>query len=224
LHPWFGGRHRGIARSGFGAGRQFRPQFPVSIYFNPSPAPNASTTHISSTFKAASAAINGLAINASRVVTLTALAGFPISGTNTVYAVADSDPGPTGQINETNEVNNVSSGLVVDVQACDSNCGGGGQTGNGILAGQAFVPSISGELLPQPNVYVILTGPGVNDTQYYFTDQNGVYGFTGLATGSYIVSGCISIDGATYFFSISVNVVSGLMTEQDLILSQGPCT
>lgn len=199
-------------------------QFPVSIYFNPSPAPVAGSTHISNTFKAASYAVSGLPIGGSRVVTLTAYSGFPITGTNTVYAVVDSDPSPEGQVDETDETNNISGLLTVDVDPCVNNCGGGGQTGDGILAGQAFVPSISGELLPQPNVFVLLVGPVITQTQGTFTDENGTYVFTNLATGSYTVSGCIPIDGTTYFFTIAVNIVSGLVTEQDLVLTPGPCS
>jgi hypothetical protein len=199
-------------------------QFPVSLYFNPSPAPTTGSTHISTTFKSASYAVSGMPVGASIVVTLTAQSGFPISGTNTVYAVVDSDPSPEGQVDETDETNNISGALTVDVEPCVDNCGGGGQTGDGILAGQAFVPSVSGELLPQPNVYVLLVGPTITQTQFTFTNNNGTYVFTGLATGSYTVSGCIDIDGISYFFSIAVNIVSGLVTEQDLLLVQGPCS
>ncbi|NIQ11607.1 MAG: hypothetical protein GWO23_19000, partial [Gammaproteobacteria bacterium] len=89
--------------------------------------------------------------------------------------------------------------------------------------GQAFVPSLSGELLPQPNVFVLLVAS--DGTQWFtFTDENGTYVFTGLATDTYTVSGCININGTSYFFAVSVNVVSGLVFEQDLILSQGPCS
>jgi hypothetical protein len=198
-------------------------QFPVSLYFNPSPAPTTGSTYISSTFKAASFAVSGLPVGASKVVTLTAYSGFPISGTNTVYAVVDSDPEPEGQIDETDETNNISGVLNVDAQPCVDNCGGGNEIGDGILAGQAFVPSVSGELLPQPSVYVLLVGPTITQTQFTFTNNNGTYVFTDLPTGSYTVSGCINIDGATYFFSIPVNIVSGLQHFQDLLLTEGVC-
>lgn len=198
--------------------------FPVSIYFNPSPTPTGSTTHITSTFKVASSSVGGLGVGASRVLTLTAASGFPITGTNSVYAVVDSDGPPDGVIDEINEFNNLSSGLTVEVDPCVSNCGGGPQTGNGILAGQVFVPSISGELLPQPNVFVFLVGPVITQTAYTFSNDNGTYVFQNLPTGSYTVSGCIDIDGVSYFLDLPVNVVTGLVTQQDLILVQGPCS
>lgn len=198
-------------------------QFPVSLYFNPDPAPTTGSTHIDTTFKVASFAVNGISVGSSKVITLTAQSGFPISGTNTVYAVVDSDPSPEGQIDETIETNNISSVFSIDVQPCVNNCGGGNQTGNGILAGQAFVPSVSGELLPQPNVYVLLVGPTITQTQFTFTNNNGTYVFSDLPTGSYTVSGCINIESTSYFFSIAVNIVSGLQHFQDMLLTEGVC-
>jgi hypothetical protein len=198
-------------------------QFPVSIYFNPTPAPISGSTHISSTFKGGSVSVNGLSVGTSKVITVTALAGFPITGTNTVYAVADSDGPPDGIIDETNETNNLSSGLLVDVLPCVNNCGGGNETGTGILAGQVFVPSISGELLPQPDVFVLLVGPTITQTAFTFSNSNGTYVFSDLATGSYTVSACFDLDGTSYFVDIPLNITSGLITQQDLILVEGPC-
>jgi uncharacterized repeat protein (TIGR01451 family) len=198
-------------------------RFPVSIYFNPDPAPIASTTHISTAFKGGSASVSGLGVNVGRVVTITAPAGFPISGTNSIYAVVDSDDAPDGVVDEINETNNISGPLSVNVLACDTNCSSGPNNGTGILAGQVFVPSISGELLPQSNVAVELVGPTADDHDFTFTNSNGTYVFSNLVTGSYTVSGCISIDGISYFVDVPVSITDGLITQQDLILQQGPC-
>ncbi len=198
--------------------------FPVSLYFNPNPEPVSGSTYISETFKTATSSVSGLDAGDSEVVTLTAWFGFPITGTNSVFAVVDSDAPFDGTIDETIETNNISQKLDINVLPCNTNCGGGGQTGNGILAGQAFVPSVSGELLPQPWVSVILVGPTITQTTGTFTDQNGTYVISGLATGNYTVSGCILISGTSYFFAAPVTVVSGLVTQQDLLLTQGPCS
>jgi hypothetical protein len=200
--------------------------FPVSVYFNPNPAPVGSSTHISSTFRGASSIVPGLGAGSSSVITLTAFAGFPISGTNTVYAVVDSDGPPDGVIDETNETNNISNPLSVQVQPCVNNCGGSGGGGTGILAGQIYVPSISGELLPQPNVFVFLVGPipAITQTQFTFTNQNGTYVFSNLVGGSYNVSGCIDINGVFYYLDVPVTVIDGLVVQQDMILVEGPCS
>jgi hypothetical protein len=95
----------------------------------------------------------------------------------------------------------------------------------GSLAGQAYINASGGQILPQAgvevNVYENVSGDLVGTE---FTDSNGIYIFSALDPGAYTITGCIRIDGADHFFSLSGIIInSDEVATADLFLDEGPC-
>jgi uncharacterized repeat protein (TIGR01451 family) len=209
-------------------------QFFVSLYANPNPPPNVgSSTHISQEFQIATVAYTGLSVNSSIVVTLTAQSGFPVTGTHTVYVVADSNPAPTGNINELRETNNISQPLAVVVTG-DSNppppppdpddpaelfglvrvaLQGGGSP---VLHGNVLVRAYHEDHTPSnPMVWERVT------------NSSGIYAFTfaegGLLPGEYTVTGCITVNNVEYFTSAILTLAPGESRQHNMVLTDQPC-
>ena len=214
-------------------------QFFVGIYFDPQPAPtDGVTTHIDQSYREAIAAVSGLGVGQTRVVTFTVSDGFGSDGTHDVYAVVDSDPGPTGVIEERYENNNIAGPLSVNVEPgatpTPTPTATPGVTPTpsptpeepGNIVGQTFVTSAGGGLQPQANVEVRLfdeaSGNLMNTT---YSDTEGNYFFSPVDPGSYTLTACVVIDSVEYFYSVSGVVVNaGLTTSEDLFLEQGVCS
>jgi hypothetical protein len=197
-------------------------QFFVSLYFNPDPEPDiGSSTHISATYRVAVIAVNGLEVDQSQTVTLTANSGFPITGTHSVYMVVDSDPGPTGVINERFETNNIAGPLVVIVEdeaTPPENPPPPEETGG--LIGKA---TIAGSIQAMVEVRATHIESGVYFITY--TNDTSDYAFANLPVGTYTVTGCFVAGGIEYFTAVSgVVIYENLTTIQDLILEQTPCS
>ncbi|MDX1614531.1 MAG: CARDB domain-containing protein [Candidatus Promineifilaceae bacterium] len=210
-------------------------QFFVGLYSDPLPAPDATSTHISPTYRLELVALNGLPIGASRTLTLTARSGFGESGPHDIYVVADSDPGPEGIITEGREGDNISDPLTVEVAVpagvtpTPTSTPGATPTPDpapaptGALVGQAFLFSPGGRILPQAGVQVRAFDGGGAMAVETFTDADGSY-MMELAPDSYTVTACIIIEGVSHNYSVTgVEVTADQVTVEDLFLEEGPC-
>jgi uncharacterized repeat protein (TIGR01451 family) len=199
-------------------------QFFVSLYFNPDPAPDiGSSTHISADYRVAVVGISGLGAGQSKTVSLTADNGFPITGTHSVYAVVDSDPGPTGVIDERFETNNIAGPLDVPVEneaTPPDDPPPPEETGS--LSGTA---TISGQQSPQALVRVRATHLDSGTLFEVYTDMAGEYDFADLPVGEYTITGCFVEGDIEYFTSVTgVDIIENQTTTRHLILEQTPCT
>jgi len=214
-------------------------QFFVGIYFDPQPAPtDGVTTHIDSTYREAIAAVSGLGMGQTRVVTLTVSDGFESEGSYDVYAMVDSDPGPTGVIEERYEANNLAGPLSVNVEPGPTPTPTATATpgatptpsptpeDSGSIVGQTFVTAAGGGQQPQANVEVRLFDEASGDlVDTAYSDTEGNYFFNPVNPGSYTLTACVVIDGTEYFYSVSGVVVNpGLPTSEDLFLEPGICS
>jgi uncharacterized repeat protein (TIGR01451 family) len=202
-------------------------QFFVGLYANPDPDPTPDMTHIPADYRLAVVGINGLAVGESTVVTLTALNGLTSTGPHKIYAVVDSDPGPTGIINERFETNNIVGPLEIVVEnegtPPDDPIPPGDETG--YLIGTAYIEDSGGQQLPQAMVLVRATHLASGAFYEFYTTSEGVYGFGDLPVGTYTVTGCFIEGNTEYFASESgVMISEDVITEQDLVLDQMPCS
>jgi len=211
-------------------------QFFVGLYFDPPVPPDPADTHIPQNYRAKLVAVSGLAVSASRTISITADSGFSQPGLHDVYVVVDSDPGPTGIINERDERDNIS--LLLQVNVVDAPAGTPTPVGTpgptptptttpaspGSLIGQAFLTTSGGQTLPQAGVEVRSYQSGGFLSGITYTDSEGTYFFTNLGPDDYTVSACIIIDGEFYTYTVTgVTVFAGLVTIEDLYLEDGPC-
>jgi uncharacterized repeat protein (TIGR01451 family) len=202
-------------------------QFFVGLYANPEPEPTPDMTHIPAEYRLAVVAISGLAVGESAVVTLTAVDGLPTTGPHKIYAVVDSDPGPTGIINERFETNNIVGPLEIVVEnegtPPDDPIPPGDETGS--LIGTAYIEDSGGQQLPQAMVLVRAIHLASGAFFEFYTNSEGAYGFSDLPVGTYAVTGCFIEGNTEYFASESgVMISEDVITEQDLILEQMPCS
>lgn len=214
-------------------------QFFVGLYVDPQPAPiDGVTTHIDSSYREAIAAVSGLGVGQTRVVTFTLSDGFDSEGTYELYAIVDSDPGPTGVIDERYENNNLAGPLTLEVEPgptptpTPTATPGATPTPSptpeepGSIVGQTFVTAAGGSLQPQANVEVNLFDEGSGTLiETTHSDTEGTYFFTSVDPGSYTLTACVVIDGTEYFYSVSGVVVNpGQATSEDLFLEEGVCS
>jgi uncharacterized repeat protein (TIGR01451 family) len=204
-------------------------QFFVGLYFDPSPEPDATTTHLPEAQRVELVAISGLAQGAARTVTITAESGFDGDGMRDVYLVVDSDPGPTGVIIEQIETDNISPLLQVEVSPGSPPGPDPSPTPDpdppGSLVGQAFLIALGGQLVPQPGVKVkAYEADSGLLSRITYTDFDGSYVMDLMGQGSYVLAACIIIDGQSYgYTAASVIIDSGEITFEDLYLEAGPC-
>jgi hypothetical protein len=189
--------------------------FSVGLYFDPSPAPGAGSTHISGSFKEGEATVDGLSVGESQVIILTASGGFSSDSLHSVYAVVDSDPSPVGSVDESGEEDNISALLPVLVDA--------GPPGG--LIGQVFLTTAAGTSL-QPGTevkaYDVATGIFIDST---FSDSNGIFNFNALGPRTYTLTGCINIGVTEFSYSVTgVQVNTGSTTIEDIFLVENPCS
>lgn len=200
-------------------------QFFVSLYIDP-PAPVPDATHIPAAYRATIFGVSGLQVNQTRVVTLTAAAGFPGVGDFSLYAVADSDPGPTGIIGERHETNNIAGPLVVTVteegEAPEPPPGPGDESGS--LVGITWVPQPGLGDVQQPYTPVqVYNASGILIAQTE-SNRNGIYFFDNLPVGIHTVVACITLDGLQYFASVpGINILEDQLQEQDIYLERTAC-
>ena len=203
-------------------------QFFVGLYANPDPEPIAgSTTHIDIDERIAVVGINGLAIGANRVVTLTAAAGFSITGTHQLYAVVDSDPGPTGVIAERYETNNIVGPLEIEVdnEGIPPDAPPPPDEGTGSLVGTVFKEDSGGQQLPQTQVQIKAFHLESGSTSERYTDIEGIYTFPELAIGIYTITACFIEEGTEFFGTATgVEIFEDATTIQNIVLARQPCS
>jgi uncharacterized repeat protein (TIGR01451 family) len=218
--------------------------FFIGLYFDPVPAPVIGTdTTINSNYLIQMVGLNGLAVGASQIVTLTAVNGFSTAGTHTVYGMVDNFGNPPYRvINELSETNNIGTPLQVTVVAAPTATPTltpspgpsptasptptpGNTPAPGMLVGQTFITTVGGQTLPQSGVFIYLydsLGNVINSLPV-LSDENAFYSFSNLTPGSYTVTGCLNLAGQDYFYSSAVTILAGSVTTRDLFLTQGPC-
>ena len=214
-------------------------QFFVGLYVDPQPAPtDGVTTHIDQSYREAIAAVSGLGVGQTRVVTFTLGDGFDSEGTYDIYAVVDSDPGPAGVIDERYENNNIAGPLTLNVEPgptptpTPTATPGATPTPSptpeepGSVVGQTFVTAAGGGLQPQAQVEVNLYDEATGDlVNTMYSDTEGNYFFSSVNPGSYTLTACVVIDGTAYFYSVSGVIVNpGEATSEDLFLEEGVCS
>ena len=201
-------------------------QFYVSLYLNP-PPPASGATHIPSTYRATGAVvgISGLQAGETRQVTLTATGGVPTLGSHQIYAVVDSDPSPTGLINERLETNNIAGPLTVvateegepppPLPPADD-------TGN--LQGFTFTPQPGLGPVQQPFTPVYVYDSNNVLVAYQNSAANGFYRFLNLPVGFYTVAACITLDGLQYFaLTPGVEILENTTTQFLIYMEQTAC-
>jgi hypothetical protein len=196
----------------------------------PEPPPTADSTHIPESQRAAIVAVSGLQVGASKTVTFTLSEGLS-GGTNTIYAVVDSDPAPTGAIQERRETDNISSPLVVEVVA------GGGELPTPTPTATPVNPgSLVGRVRneagnPQANVAVwIIDEDDGSQAGITYSAFDGTYFFASVEAGSYTLNACIRIEDASnpgvfhdYWAAVpGVTILAGQTTTQNLFLELAP--
>lgn len=217
-------------------------QFFAGLYFDPSPAPTGSDTHIDQSFRHAVVALNGLAQGASKTVTFTVEAGFSTAGTHRVYGVADSDPAEIGQIkDEHDETDNISSVLQLSVNPAYTPTPTASPTpgatatptvtptpGPTVEPGSLFVSVQNEDAQPQANAEVtVIDEESGEPVATGYTDTFGNYVFENLPPGTYTVTACITIENNDYFaFVTGVLIEPGGLAQRILFLEPAPggCT
>jgi hypothetical protein len=208
-------------------------QFYVSLYLNP-PSGARTATHISADYRLPGAlvGIGRLEIGENQTVLLTAAAGLPL-GVHEIFAVVDSDPYPTGMINELIETNNIIGPLTVEV----AEAGDGPPTppepgdATGVLEGEVSVESFpGGPAVEQPLVTVYVYSQTNALVAVTYSDVSGFYSFSELPAASdpavgtpYNVTACINLDGLEYFALVSVTIFGGQTTSRNIVLEQTAC-
>jgi uncharacterized repeat protein (TIGR01451 family) len=199
-------------------------QFYVSIYFNPS-APASGATHIPAAYRATIAGISGLQVGQTQVVTLTATLGFSDIGDHQVYAVVDSDPSPTGLINERLETNNIAGPLTVTVEnegEAPPEPPGGGNPGN--IVGRTLTPQPGLEPVPQPFTPIYVFNEDNVLIRLGESNQNGFYQLLALPAGAYNIAACTTLDGFQYFALLTgVEVIAGGTLQMNILLERTAC-
>lgn len=217
-------------------------QFFAGLYFDPSPAPIGSDTHIDQSYRQTVVALNGLAQGASKTVTFTVEAGFSTAGTHEVYGVADSDPAEVGQIkDEHDETDNISSALQVTVDPAftptptASPTAGSTATptatptpGPTVEPGSLFVSVQNEDAQPQGSAEVtVIDEDSGEPVATGYTDIFGNHLFESLQPGTYTVTACITIENDDFFaFVTGVLIEPGAVAQRILFLEPAPggCT
>jgi hypothetical protein len=203
-------------------------QFFVGLYVNPSPEPVPASTHLPAAQRVAIVAVNGLQVNQVKTIDFTLGTGLN-GGTSRIFAVVDSDPDPTGTIQERTETDNISTPLQIVIG------GGPGPTPTptpapvnpGSIAGR--VRNEAGN--PQANVEIRLYDESDNSLKAVgYSDFNGSYFFATVEADLYTMIACIRIEDANasgvfrdYWASVpGVAVAGGQTTTQNLFLQLAP--
>lgn len=202
-------------------------QFFVGLYINPVPEPVAASTHLPAAQRAAIVAVNGLQIRQTKTVDFVLETGLN-TGVNRIFAVVDSDPGPTGNIQERTETDNISTALQATITGSISTPTPTPAPANpGSVAGR--VRNEAGN--PQANVEIRLYDESDNSLDAVgFSDFNGSYFFASVAADRYSMMACIRIEASgspgrfnDYWASVpGVVVVAGQTTTQNLFLQLAP--
>lgn len=164
-------------------------------------------------------AISGLSGGESRVVTIIAPFGFGNTpSTHLAYGMADS----LTQIAETNETNNISSPLIVQVTPAVTPIPTSTPGGSSEISGGTF--RLDDEVILQPRTQVRLiddaSGTVIAVTE---SDENGFYIFDNVPVpgSAYTVAGCITIDNGDWYGTLSGIVPPNTMAH--IIMVPGPC-
>ncbi|MCL4262466.1 MAG: pilus assembly protein [Anaerolineae bacterium] len=202
-------------------GVNINSQFFVDIYLDPDPASVLSTT-IPIEESDGYSSISFLGAGESRMVTITAYLGFPnplITPTpQAVYGFADS----LEQINETDETNNITDARWVMVTPAATPTPSPTPGGDNTIAGAAY--TFEDDLIPRFRTFMQLIDEANGQTiSTQITDEFGYFAFNGVPTGTtYTVTGCITIDGETWFGFRNGITPPSLMVI--LVMFKGPCT
>ncbi|HRQ41091.1 MAG TPA: TadE/TadG family type IV pilus assembly protein [Chloroflexota bacterium] len=195
-------------------------QFFVDIYLDPDPSSVLSTT-IPIEESDGYSAISFLGGGESRVVTITAYLGFPnplmTPTPQAVYGFADS----LEQIVETDETNNITDAEWVLVTPAATPTPSPTPGGSDTIAGAAY--TFEDDLIPRFRTFMQLIDESDGRTiATTLTDQSGYFAFSGVPGGTtYTVTGCITIDGETWF-----GFRNGIMPPNPmviLVMFKGPC-
>lgn len=202
-------------------GVNINSQFFVDIYLDPDPTSVLSTT-IPIEESDGYSAISFLGAGQSRVVTITAYLGFPnplITPTpQAVYGFADS----LEQIVETDETNNITDARWVMVTPAATPTPSPTPGGANTIAGAAY--TFEDDLIPRFRTFMSLIDEANGQTiSTQITDEFGYFAFNGVPNGTtYTVTGCITIDGETWFgFRNGITPPNPMVI---LIMFEGPCT
>lgn len=201
-------------------GVNINTQFFVDIYLDPDPSSVLSTT-IPIEESDGYSAISFLGGGESRVVTITAYLGFPnplITPTpQAVYGFADS----LEQIVETDETNNITDARWVMVTPAATPTPSPTPGGANTIAGAAY--TFEDDLIPRFRTFMRLIDESDGRTiATTITDEYGYFSFGGVPDGStYTVTGCITIDGETWFGFRNGIAPPSLMVI--LVMFKGPC-
>lgn len=202
-------------------------QFFVGLYVNPDPEPVADSTHLPAAQRTALVAVNGLLVGQTKTIDFVLESGLN-SGTNRIFSVVDSDPGPTGNIQERTETDNISTVLQAVIDGSSAT-----PTPTPVPANPG---SVTGRVRneagnPQANVEIRLYHGSDNSLESIgFSDFNGTYFFASVAADSYNMMACIRIENtgapgtfSDYWASVpGVVVTAGQTTTQNLFLQLVP--
>lgn len=204
-------------------------QFFVGLYVNPNPEPVPATTHLPAAQRNAIVAVSGLEVGAEKTVTFTLADGLE-AGTNRIFGVVDSDPGPVGVILERRETDNVSTALELEVESS-----GGGSATPTPTATPANPGNIAGRVRneagnPQANVGIWLYNASSAEVGTAYSGFDGSYYFASVSAGTYSMIACIRIEDSAnpgiyrdYSATVpGVTVQSGFTTTQNLFLQLAP--
>lgn len=167
-------------------------QFFVDLYIDPTVM---FTTYIPISQSVGFTAVAGLPMGASKVLTITVPFGFNgLPGPHTVYGMVDSLDGQNGgQINESNETNNISSPLTItDDYFYPTPTPSSTPDSSGTQTISGIVQARFDQWVPQQRADVYLFENITNqriDTQ--LTDANGFYSFDNVPDGTYSVIACL---------------------------------
>jgi hypothetical protein len=191
--------------------------FFVDVFIDPGIPVPAGAISIPLSLSDGYTAISALPGNASRVVTITTPLGFSNSPEDhLVYGMVDS----VQQIVEADETNNISTPFPFDEVTpgptpTPSPTPGGNDTISGIVRVRItnWVPAYRA-------MVKLMNGTTVVATQ--FTDDNGIYQFTGVPIGNYTITACYEIDNVHFF-----GTRTGITPPDPLaniFMLQGPCS
>jgi uncharacterized repeat protein (TIGR01451 family) len=162
------------------------------------------------------AALSGLNINSSAVLTMTLRSGFAATGTHAIWAMADS----WYQVSELEEEDNTRGPITVSVtQEGTPPSTPPVTTTVGSLAGETWV-SLTGVPVPHGRATVQVK-QGETLIASTVSDDNARYEFTDLPVGVYTVIGETWINGIRYSNTYQVEIVEGETTVRFIIMYRG---
>lgn len=177
--------------------------FFISLYAFDSPV-LAATTHLTETNRLDAAMVSGLDIGESIDLTLRAENGFAIIGTHHVYALVDSDPGPSGEIVEMYETNNLA---YTTIEVIEGTTEPPPPEGEQVLSGETYISSGNDEeggvitLQPLVKIDIFDVAGGALLGTAYSNYPGANYQFTNLPDAAeFYVEASVTVDSTLYVY------------------------